>query len=44
MRAVGLEEVLSEAEVQEKIVYLVGIWLEALLYGMLPACEMVPSP
>jgi hypothetical protein len=33
LRAEGLEEVLSEAEIQQKIVYLVSIWLEAAFYG-----------
>jgi hypothetical protein len=33
LRAQGLEELLSEAEIYQKVVYLVGIWLEALLYG-----------
>ncbi|KAH6871362.1 hypothetical protein BKA70DRAFT_1356092 [Coprinopsis sp. MPI-PUGE-AT-0042] len=34
LRAEGLEEVLSEDEIQRKIVYLAGIWAEALLYGI----------
>jgi hypothetical protein len=33
LRAEGLEDVLSEQEVQQKVVYLVGVWVETLLYG-----------